>query len=165
MNSIKILQLFSLAHMQECVPVRVHQAESARPANRKVYAGHSRIAGPLYRTCLVSPFWRLEPEVVSDRLETVRTFVDSCLKRRPKEVRFNFGVRLSVMFLLQSAPQLFMSFGLLNDPFQFIPTFNTFLTMTDCHNVETLLYIFLQIHSGSSSRSKCCVFPFRNFLS
>jgi hypothetical protein len=82
--------------MQECVPVHVHQAESARPANRNVYAGHCIIAGPQYRTSLVSPFWRLEPEVVSDRLETVRTFVDSCLKRGPKEVRFNFGVSSSV---------------------------------------------------------------------
>lgn len=64
-----------------------------------------------------------------------------------------------------SAVELFMSFGLLSDPFRFVRNFSLCSQIADFRNPEILLYITFLFYFRSSSWSESYVFPFCNFLS
>lgn len=44
-------------HLEFCI---TSHATSRKRSERVKLAGHSRIVGPQYRSCFISPFWRLE---------------------------------------------------------------------------------------------------------
>jgi hypothetical protein len=57
-----------------------------------------------------------------------------------------------------------MSFGVLTDPFPFLPIIRRFFSVINSHNLYMSLYTIFSLHFGFFSWFKSCKFPVRNFL-